>query len=193
MSAVDIALGSASPWGVMRAANSGRGRRVEPELAEAADGERPHRPRALKGRWIEHRVERGQAQHPVRVSDRPLAADRSADVVDDQMAATDLEGLERLAEPRGEPRPRVVEALGAVREPEAGEVERDRVQALVGERADHLAVRERARRNPVHEHDGRARSLLADEAPHAARLEAAPRGAVDVDHLGDLCVHGADH
>ena len=113
--------------------------------------------------------------------------------MNDQVAAIDLERIDGLAEPLGEPRPRVVETLGAVREPEAGKVKRGRTQALIRKRPDHLAVGERARRNPVNEHDVRARAVLADEAPHAAGLEAAPGGAVDVDHLGDLGVHGADH
>jgi hypothetical protein len=37
--------------------------------------------------------------------------------------------------------------------------------------------------------DRRAITLLADEAPHASRVEAPTRGGVGVDHLGDVGLH----
>ena len=123
--------------------------------------------------------------------DRPLAADRAADVVDDEVAALRAQRVDRLAEPARQARPRVVETLRAVGEPEAGKVERDRAQALVGEARDDLAVEERAGRHPVQEQHVGPRALLADEAAHAAGLEAAPGGAVDVDQLGDVGIHRA--
>ena len=71
--------------------------------------------------------------NPVGVANRPLAADRPADVVQDEMDAVELERVDRLAKPARQPRPRVVEARRAIGEPEPGEVERQRAHALVGE------------------------------------------------------------
>src|SRR5206468_1494953 len=113
----------------------------------------------------------------------PLTADRPADVVDDEVAALDPERVDRLAGPPSEPRPRVVEALGTVGEAEPGEVECNRPQPLIGDRRDHLPIEERARWNPVEQHDRRAPPLLANEARHAAGLEAASGGPVDLDRL----------
>ena len=126
---------------------------AEPERAEPGDRERAHRPGAAKAGRAEQGVERGQRLDPLGVADRPLAADRPADVVDDEVTALDLERLQRLAEPAGEARPGVVELGRAIGEAEAGEVERHRAQPLVGERRHHLAVQKRARRHPVQEHD----------------------------------------
>ena len=75
---------------------------------------------------LQHHVERGQRVHAVGVADRPLEADRAADVVHDQVAAVDLERVDRLAGPAGQARPRVVEVGGPIGEAEAREVERDR-------------------------------------------------------------------
>ena len=101
-----------------------------------------------------------------------------------------LERVDRLAQPPRQARPGIVEALGALGEAQPGEVQRDRPHPLVGQVGDHLAVQERARRDPVEQDHVRPVALLAHEAAHAAGGKAPPGGAVDVDQLADRGIHG---
>jgi hypothetical protein len=112
--------------------------------------------------------------------------------VDDEVAALEAERVDRLPGPARQPRPRVIEVLGAVGETEPGKVEGDGAKPLARERRHHLAVEERARRDAVEEDHGGARALLADEASRPAGVEAAPRGAVDIDRLACGRIHGAE-
>lgn len=98
--------------------------------------------------------------------------------MDDQMTALDPEGVDGLFEPVREAAPAVVEVLRALGEAEARKIDRDRAQSRLGERRDHLAIKEGARRDPVQEQDRWAVALLTDEAAHSGRLEFAPGGAV---------------
>jgi hypothetical protein len=135
----------------------------------------------------EHRVERRQRQNAVGIAHGPFAADRSPDVVYDDVAAIHVQRIDRVTHPSRQPRPGVVEVLRPVGEAQPREVEGDRPQSLLGERGDHLPVQEGARGNAVDEHHGRARPdrrrLLADEAGHAACGEAPARGLVDRNRL----------
>ena len=137
-------------------AATARRRAARRTAASAMAGESP--------RPLPDRVQHGQRKDSIGVADGPVEADRAADVMDDEMAAIDLEGVDRRSRPPGQSRPRVVESLRALGQPEAREIEGDSAQALVGEHGQDLAVEERARRHAVQADDVRATALLADES-----------------------------
>src|SRR5919109_487163 len=112
--------------------------RGEPQPADAANGERGHRPRTLEVGYAGDRVQDGEREDPLGSANRPLEPDRAADVMDDEVTAVDPQGVDRLPGPAGEAGPRVVEVHGAVCQAEAGEIEGDRAQPLLGEGRDHL-------------------------------------------------------
>ena len=155
----------------------GEGRRdhaAQPELADAAVGKGVHRPGAVEAGRVDQGVEGGQREDPIGVADRPLEADRSADVVDDEVAALDLQGVDRGTGPGGEAAPGVVEAAGALGQPQAGEVEGDAAQAAGGEQRHDLAVEEAADGDAVNQDHRLAVATVEREAADAGRLERRP-------------------
>jgi len=73
---------------------------------------------------LEEVLEDCQGLHPVRHRGGQLESDRTADVVDDEMKALQLERVDGGHRALAEPRPGVVEVLRAVGEPQAGQGER---------------------------------------------------------------------
>ena len=70
---------------------------------------------------------------PVTVPQRPLEADRSPDVVEDEVAALDPETIDRLARPASQSGPAVVEGLRFLGEAEARQIEGDAAQPALSE------------------------------------------------------------
>ena len=156
---------------------------AQPHLANARYRERSHRPRSSEPIDVEKCVQNSHRQHPVRVVDRPLEADRPADVVHHQMHPVKPERVDRLTRPRRKSRPRVVERSRPVRQAQSREVERRTAQPLVRQHRKHPSVEERGRRHAVEQHHVRALALLARECPHPARLEPHPGGRMPRDRV----------
>jgi len=70
----------------------GQGSQVD--LADAAAGERLHRPRALEALHGHERVENSQRQHALGHRRGELETNGPADVVDDEMEAVELKGVD---------------------------------------------------------------------------------------------------
>ncbi len=99
ISAVDSPSGSRAPGGGRARRTTGFGvarSHSSPMPADARTG--ASSTGAGSGR-VEERVQHRHREHPLGVADRPLEADRPADVVDDEVAAVDLERVDRLADP----------------------------------------------------------------------------------------------
>jgi hypothetical protein len=140
-----------------------------------------------QGRW--KGVECRQREDAVRISDRPLEADRAADVVDDEVAAADPQLVDRRARPCGETSPAVIEVLGPGRKSEAGQIEGDPRETARGQLRDHPAVEVAADRYSVHQYDGIPVALREDETAHALGHEASAGCLVAGDRLRNVLLH----
>src|SRR3712207_5890455 len=131
---------------------------------------------------MQYDVHGRQRQDSLLIGHGPLAPNWARDVVHYEVAPLDPKRIERLTNEAGEARWRIVVVGRAVREAEAGEVECDRPAALARELRHELAVEKRACRNPVEQHDRRARALVEYEARQTAGLEVPACGAMRRDN-----------
>ncbi len=146
---------------------------AQPDLTDASHREGVHRPGAAKAGGIDEGIQRGQRKHPFGIADRPLEADRSTNVVDDQMAAFDVERCKRRVREGRQARPAVVVAGWSLGEAEAGEIEGDGAKPTVVEERHDLPVQVAGGGNAVKEHHRLAVAAIEREAAHPIRGERA--------------------
>jgi hypothetical protein len=110
--------------------------------------------------------------------------------MDHEMAALDPESVDSSSHPTGEPAPGVVEDLGALGEAEAWQVEGDGAKPSGRQLWHDPAVDEARDRHAVHQDDGIAVALLAQETLDAVGFEPASGRLVSGDRLRNVRLHG---